>query len=131
VPKFRPLPPFVIWSSMACRRRGAWWLLDPAFGFVFAGRRDALGADPQQDVDARPRAPPTTGHRRQPAPESAQAGADVFHSPVEPQRVARSGNESVMGVKLRRFIVDSVHYDEPGRGCLAGGNSLAERFGKQ
>ena len=45
--------------------------------------------------------------------------------------MARSGNEPVMGVKLRRFIIDGVHHDEPGGGCLAGGNSLAERLGKQ
>ncbi len=63
-----------------------------------------------------------------PVPESAQAGADVFHPPVEPQRVAGGGDEPVVGVKLRCLIIDGVHHDEPGSGGLAGGNGLAERF---
>jgi len=45
--------------------------------------------------------------------------------------MAGSGDEAVVDVELRRLIIDGVHHDEPGSGGLAGGNSLAERFGQQ
>ena len=50
--------------------------------------------------------------------ESAQAGAYVYHPLVEPQRVAESGDEPVVGVELRGLVIDDVHYDEPGSGGL-------------
>ena len=45
--------------------------------------------------------------------------------------MAGSGDEPVVGVKFRCFIMDGVHHDESGGCGLAAGNSLAERFGQQ
>ena len=45
--------------------------------------------------------------------------------------MAGSGDEAVVGVELRCLIIDGVDHDEPGSGGLAGGTSLAERFGQQ
>lgn len=54
-----------------------------------------------------------------------EAGANVFHSAIEPEGMFGNGGEAVVGVEPRRCLVDGVDYHETGSRGFAGGDGLA------